>query len=241
MAGNEAREFLTTSWTLIRAAAAAESPNRPEALQKFFNAYWQPLYLFIRRLGYNHHQAEDLVQGFCSKVIEKNYLDSADPARGRFRSFLICAVKRYVAKEATKGAAIKRGGGVEHAHLDIELAERLFQSTLDRPDLTPEIVFDRAWTINLLNQAVASMEKDYRQNQRFRLFGFLKTTLPGFEPIMTYPEAALYFGRPVNTLKSDVRRFRGRFREVFRDLVAKTVRDRENLDEEIRYLIRTLM
>src|SRR5215813_4395730 len=152
--------FNTTSWTLIRAASGDPTPDSREALAALCQKYWHPVYAFIRRFGNDRDQSQDLTQSFFALLIEKNYLLDADPQRGRFRFFLLAAVKHFLANEWDRANRLKRGGG--HVPFSIDTAEAEAWQTLAAVEqATPESFYERRWALSLLENVISKLRAEF--------------------------------------------------------------------------------
>src|SRR2546430_9901540 len=152
--------FATTHWSVVLAARQQTSPEAGEALESLCRAYWYPLYAFIRRRGYDSHDAQDLTQGFFTRLLEKNYLAQADREKGRFRSFLLAALKHFLSDEQDRARAQKRGGGQALISLDEQTAEGRYR--LEPADvMSAEKLFERRWALTLLEQARTRLCDEY--------------------------------------------------------------------------------
>src|SRR5215472_14995024 len=158
--GLEARRFVTTPWTEVLLAGEQSAPGAREALEHLCRLYWYPLYAHIRQSVKESHDAEDLTQEFFRLLIEKNYLGAVDRQRGKFRSFLLVAIKRFLINAHKHASRLKRGGGQNLISLDAELAESRFQADL-ATGLSPEQIFDRRWALTVLDQAAAQLKQKY--------------------------------------------------------------------------------
>lgn len=232
-------QFNPTSWTVVIAAADSQSPEAEEAMAAIYSAYWHPLYFFARRQGQGPEAAADLIQGFFLKIIETGFLKSADQTRGRFRTFLLTAMKRYMINEWQAANAQKRGGAAIHVSLDFEHAEALF-ALAPRSVAGAEQDFDRSWALGLLNKATQALESSYRSRDRGTLFEALRPFLPGMTEIESQEDVAARLNVPITTIRSDIHRLRQRFKEALRSAVGETVESGDHIDEEIRYLISVL-
>lgn len=231
--------FSPTSWTVVMDAASSRSLEAESALSAIYSSYWHPLYFFVRRQGHDPESAADLIQGFFLKLVKTGLLKSADQAKGRFRTFLLTALKRYVINEWHAANAQKRGGAATHVSLDFEHAETLFAnvpvgvSDSDRD-------FDRSWALEILNKAVTSVEESYVRRGRGALFEALRGFLPGNVEVESQEKVAARLDVPLVTLRSDIHRVRQRFKQALRDRVGETVESNDQVDDEIRYLISVL-
>jgi RNA polymerase sigma-70 factor (ECF subfamily) len=230
--------FLTTRWSLVLAAGDTQHPDSSEALATLCERYWYPVYAFARRRGRDADRAQDLVQGFFQHLLEKKTLGSADPDRGRFRSFLLGALKYYLADQAAHDAAQKRGGGATLHSLDLEDAESRYRLETDVSE-NPDRVFARQWALELLGHARQRLhdeiEASAQPERGRRLAAFL--TDPGGE---RYREVAEELGMSESAVKVAVHRLRRRFGALLREEVAQTVADEGRVDEELRFLFSSL-
>jgi RNA polymerase sigma-70 factor (ECF subfamily) len=201
--------------------------------------YWDPLYAYVRRKGYDAHDAQDLTQEFFSRLLTRNYLNVADRNKGKFRSFLLGSLEHFLAREWTKAHAQKRGGGQAIFSLDEADAENRY---LLEPahELTPEKIFDRRWATILLGQAMARLRKGYEADHKGNLFARLEVFLIGNAPETSYSEIAASLNMSEGALKVAVHRLRQRYGELVRAEIAQTVATPEGIDEELRYLFSLL-
>ena len=228
--------FLTTSWSLVVAAGRGSDPGSQRALETLCSTYWQPLYFYIRRRGYGVEDAEDLIQGFFTRFLEKNYFARADRERGRFRSFLLASLKNFIKDEWAKGRVQKRGGGQVVLSLDLESAEsgyKLEPSTR----LTPDILYERRWILAILDAVLAQMRSEYEAAGKAAHFDTLKGFLTLDGTRAPYRKVALELGISEGAVKVAVHRLRRRYRNLARAAIATTVTESGQLDEEIRHLI----
>ena len=230
--------FATTRWSLVLAAGAdGPSAGADEALATLCETYWYPLYGFLRSRGYSVDDAQDFTQAFFARVLEKHALRHADPARGRFRSFLLTALKNFVANAHDHDSARKRGGGMRVLPLEIEGAEDRFQ--LEPPsNETPERVFDRRWALTLLDRVMSRLQTEVESRTGTTShFDRLKTYLTGEAPQLSYAQTAADLDMSEGAVKVAVHRLRKRFRELVRDEIAHTVSSPDEIDDELRYLL----
>jgi RNA polymerase sigma factor (sigma-70 family) len=228
--------FATTHWSLVLVAGTdIRSVAADEALTTLCETYWYPLYAFLRKRGHSAEDAQDLTQAFFVRVLEKHDLRHADPARGRFRSFLLASLKNFVANERDRDIAKKRGGGVAIVSLEFESAEGRFQ--MDPPtDDTPERVFDRQWAMTLLERAMARLEAEMADGGKKDQFDALKIFLTGDTPKPAYASIGRELGMSDGAIKVAVHRLRRRFRDLVHDQIAQTVSTPEEIEDELRYL-----
>src|SRR5438876_5337146 len=170
--------FTTTHWSTVLSAGHGSSDTAAEALEKLCCAYWYPLYVFVRRKGYEPHAAQDLTQGFFARLLEKNYLQGMDRTKGKFRSFLLAALEHYLANEWRRSQAEKRGGKVAFISVDDQSAEHKYLQ-IPAKDLSPEKLFERQWATTLLEQVLARLREEFVSTGKERLFEELKIFLTG--------------------------------------------------------------
>jgi RNA polymerase sigma-70 factor (ECF subfamily) len=231
--------FATTRWSVVLAARDKASPASEDALQILCRAYWPPLYAFIRRLGNPPHDAEDLTQEFFARLLHKGWLEAVDQERGKFRTFLIMAVKRFLANEWDKTRAARRGGGQTALSLDTQLAEELYLAD-ESATLSAELLFERRWALTLLEQAMARLRSEYEGDGRRDDFNRLKEYLTAERGGIPYGEIARVLETSEGAARVAVHRLRKRFRDVFRTTVADTVSGSEDVDAEMRFVIEVL-
>jgi RNA polymerase sigma factor (sigma-70 family) len=168
--------FVTTRWSVVLAAQDKASPASAEALEAICRAYWPPLYALVRRQGHAPHDAQDLTQEFFARLLEKNYLHAADREKGRLRTFLHVALKRFLANEWDRARAQKRGGGVAPVSFDTAMAEDRYLQHGAAAD-SAERLYERQWAMTLLEQALARLRADYEAGGKGEEFEILKLTL----------------------------------------------------------------
>lgn len=220
-------------------ARGADSPQSHSSLEKLCRTYWYPLYAFARWRGYEPHDAEDLTQEFFLRLLQKNYLDSAERERGRFRTFLLVAFKRFLANERDRGQARKRGGGAIAVPIDTSLAERLYHNE-PAPKLPAEELYEQRWALSLIEQAMVRLRAEYAEAGKAQEFEHLKGLLAAAKSEAPRAELAAKLGWSDGALRVEVHRLRKRFRRLFREEVSQTVAAQENVDEELRYLLAAL-
>lgn len=237
--------FHTTHWSMVRTAgrAAGDSPD-PEgeardALAKLCATYWRPLYAFIRRRGHDAEAARDLTQGFFASFLARDDLATITPEGGRFRSYLLGAVKHFLANERERSQALKRGGGAIPRSLDLEDAEAGI--TLEPIDArTPEADFDRQWAIALLARAMERLQREQAAKGRGEQFERLRETLAGAELPGDRTQLAAELGISAVALRVAVHRLRARYRVLLLEEAAHTLEGPQDAEEEIRHLFLAL-
>ena len=236
--------FASTRWTIVLEAgdSAAASAQSLSALSELCQIYWRPLYLFLRREGYGSDDAQDLTQGFFADLIETRAYARADREKGRFRSFLLGALKHFVADARDRDRAQKRGGGIIPEQLDDKTIAEAEVQVERAAKWNADQVYDREWATSLLRRALERLEQECALAGKGELFGYLKPYLSVMEDAaIPYDEMAQRLHRPVTTLRSDVARLRARYRAILREEVRGTVAEGSDVDEELRYLCRVLI
>ena len=230
-------QFPTTRWTLVTAAVDPHQNEARSALIALCEAYWYPLYAYVRRRGYPADQAQDFTQAFFVRVLEGRYLERADPEKGRFRAFILTSMKFFLADEGDRVRAEKRGGAAVLS-LEMSSGEERFQRE-PAHDETPERIFERRWALSVLERVVEKLRLEFVQHGRQEHFDRLKVFLLGSSDA---PYAAL--AREMNTsegaLKVAIHRLRKRYRELFRHEIAETVGEPGDVDSEMRFLASVL-
>ena len=231
--------FVTTHWSLVVSAGRNDTPHARNALEKLCRAYWFPIYAFVRRQGHGPHDAQDLTQEFFARLLEKKQLAVVDPAKGRFRSFLLASLKHFLANEWDKTKAQKRGGGQILIPIDVATAES--SGGVDPADhLTAEKIFERRWALTLLDQVLRRLRAEYVRDGKENLFEQLKPTLTEVSRSVRYAEIAARLGTNEGAVKVVVHRLRQRYREVLRAEIADTVASPGEVEDEIRNLFAAL-
>jgi len=225
-------QFQTTRWSLI-VAAAGTSPEAREALASLCEAYWSPLYAYVRSCGYDTDQARDLTQSYFLQFLEKDFLKDVSPEHGRFRSFLLASLKHFLSKERIKMRALKRGGAT--FHVDPATAERQYRVEL-ADNLTPEQMFERRWALEVLGRVVRCLRDEFEAAGRLHQFDKLKPCLMG-EESRSYRQLAMDLDMSEAAVKVAVHRLRRKFGRLLREEIGQTVADRQEVDGEIRYLL----
>jgi RNA polymerase sigma-70 factor (ECF subfamily) len=227
--------FASTRWSMVAAAGQRDSPESAEALATLCQAYWYPLYSYARRRLTSATDAQDATQAFFAELLAKNYLLQADPARGRFRSFLLTAFKHFLSKDRDRATAKKRGGDRQILSLDFPAGERRYCSEpVDAA--TPETLFERRWALTLLEQTLTRLRNELSDSGKSALFQGLKETLTCDSPSRPYADIAEELGISEPAVKVAVHRLRRRYQELLRAEIAQTVNSPEEIDDELRDL-----
>jgi RNA polymerase sigma factor (sigma-70 family) len=230
--------FATTRWTMVNAAGRADG-HAGEALAELCQIYWPPLYGYLRGRGYDAEQAQDLTQGFFARFLERESVRAADPTRGRFRGFLLTALKRYVINEYKRAASTGRGGQHVHLALDFEDAERTY--LLERRDEeTPERVFDRKWAAITLDRTLQRLRDECDRAGKRAESNALLPYLTDSGDLPPYKAVATELGLTEGAVKVAVHRLRQRFGAILRLEVGETVVEPADVEDEMRELIRAV-
>jgi len=233
-AGHEGH-FATTRWSLVLSAGNRGSLQSATALATLCETYWYPLYVFVRRRGRDADDAQDLVQAFFARLLEKNDLAAAGRERGKFRSFLLTSLKHFLANEWDRQRAQKRGGGQPLLSIDFGTADDRYRAEPSH-DLTAEKVFERRWAMVLLANVLARLQQEFVQAGKSDTFDHLKIFLTGEQPALTYGQLGAELAMNEGAVKVAVHRLRRRYRDLLRDEIGQTLADPEEIDQEIRDL-----
>jgi RNA polymerase sigma factor (sigma-70 family) len=211
--------FVTTQWSVVLAAAGSDTPQAQAALEKLCRAYWYPLYAYVRRRGHPAPDAQDLTQAFFARLLEHHWVGDADRKRGRFRTFLLTAMSRFLADEWDKLRAQKRGGGITHVPVQLDAAETRYGHE-PADDCTPEQCFERRWALTLLETVLQRLRAVYEREGKGELFAALNSTLIGGRESQPYAELAGQLGMNEGAVKVAVHRLRKRYRQLLRTEIA---------------------
>jgi len=235
----QAQWFATTQWTTVLTARDPQSTRAAEALERLCRRYWPPIYAFIRRRGHGPEDAQDLTQEFFARLLEKSYLDAADAAKGRFRTLLLTAVSRFLVNERERARAQKRGGGAVHFSLEADAAEGGYRVEPADP-ATPETIFERRWAETVLEAVLARLRREFKDAGQPDRFDILKPFLAAEQQAPSGAEVATRLGLSESAVYSAVHRLRQRYGELLREEIAQTVARPEEIDEELRSLVRAM-
>jgi RNA polymerase sigma-70 factor (ECF subfamily) len=238
-AGDAPRLFPPTRWSVVLAATQRHSPESASAMEALCRAYWYPLYAYVRRSGRSPHDAQDLTQEFFARLLEHHWLDTADPGKGRLRTFLIVALKHFMHKEWRRASAQKRGGGRTPVELDTACAESLY--AVDAAvSLAPDAAFDRQWALTLLDLTLKRLQAEFAAAGRAEDFEWLKGCLLAAHGNIDYADLAALLGVNPGAARVAVHRLRKRFREIYREEISQTLAEGTDLDSELRHLAAAL-
>jgi RNA polymerase sigma-70 factor (ECF subfamily) len=229
-------QFVPTRWTVVLAAKDDASPQAPQALETLCQAYWYPLYAYVRRRGHPPEDAQDLTQEFFAQLLAKRLLAGVDPRKGRFRSWLLGVMNHFLAHEWAKAHAQKRGGGQPLISWEEAGAEERYgQEPVD--GRSPETLFDRRWALTVLDQAAVRLRGEFESSGKGPLYAALKEFVSADQVTVSYEEAGHRLGLSESAVKSAIHRLRQQYLELIRAEIARTVTRPAEVDEEIRYLL----
>jgi RNA polymerase sigma-70 factor (ECF subfamily) len=230
---------VTTHWSVVLSARKKDSPESAAALETLCRTYWYPLYAYVRRQGHSPPDSQDLTQEFFARLLQKDYLKAAAREKGRFRTFLIVALKRFLANEWDRVRAQKRGGGQPLLSLDTELAEQRYR--IEPAESTPaERIYERRWALTLLDHTMQRLREEFVAAAKADEFDRLKSCLTAERGEISYAAIAAALAVSEGAARVAVHRLRKRFREVFREEIAHTVSSAEEIEDEVRYLMSVL-
>lgn len=233
-------DFATTRWTLVlRAGDAQRAAQAGQALAELCQTYWYPLYAYVRRKGHSPHDAEDLTQDFFVQLLQHNWVARADQGKGRFRSFLLTALNRFLANQWDKASAQKRGGHLRRRPLVMEGAEGRF-SREPAHTCTPEQEFEKQWALAVLEQVLAGLREAYAERGQAALFDALKPGLVRSPDAPAYDRLAVALGMTEGGVKVAVFRLRRRYRQHLIEEITHTVASPDEVESELRHLFRVL-
>ncbi len=230
-------DFATTRWSQVLLSADPSDPSARDALSYLCRTYWRPVYAFIRRRGFQTADAQDLTQDFFARLVDGDRPLNAAPEKGRFRSYLLGAVKHLLANELDRRKAEKRGGGVSPISIDELNSEEGRQSLEPVDETTAEALYDRQWALELLDKTLSALEAEFVAAGKKPLFERLKPLLTADGDTMPYKDIAAEFNASEGAVKVAVHRMRRRYRELLRQEIASTINDPADADDEIRHLI----
>jgi RNA polymerase sigma factor (sigma-70 family) len=231
--------FATTHWSVVLNAGQSDTTQARDALERLCQTYWYPLYGYVRRRGHSVHDAQDLTQAFFARLLEKHWVSDAKQERGRFRTFLLTAMGRFLADEWDKLRAQKRGGGIPPLPLELDSGETRYGNE-PADNSNPEQYFERRWALTLLDTVLRRLRGEYEREGKGELFAALHSTLVGDRESQPYAKLAKSLGMQEGAVKVAVHRLRKRYRQLLRDEIAETMAEPGDIDEELRYLVAVL-
>ncbi|MBI2933873.1 MAG: sigma-70 family RNA polymerase sigma factor [Planctomycetes bacterium] len=231
--------FRPTMWSVVLRAADAEAPHRRTALNRLCETYWKPVYVYLRRKGLSTEDAKDATQGFFTHFLEKGAIERVEPARGRFKNYLLAYLEHYLANEHRKERAARRGGGACVGSLDFARAET--EVRVDPAgDETPERVYRRSWALTVLQNAFEGLRREFESRGLTGHFDAVRAHLAASSDRAGYEQIARRLGTSVSEVTNLLHRSRRRLREIIREALRETVETEADVDEEVRELFESL-
>jgi RNA polymerase sigma-70 factor (ECF subfamily) len=231
--------FAATHWSVVQAAGHASPPQRAAALETLCRTYWEPLYAYLRSLGRDRHDAQDLTQAFLAHLLARNPFATLAPGKGKFRSFLLKSLQHFLADQHDRDTAARRGGGQALIPLEPGLAER-YHALEDAQPCLPDLSFDRRWAVTVLNRAFAALQREFVAAHREAQFPALSVFLAAEGTRDDYAAAAGRLHMTAGAVAVAVHRLRARYRECIRGEIRQTVADPREVEGEMRYLLELL-
>lgn len=233
------RTFDTTQWSVVVAAGSDQTTLSRNALAQLCETYWFPLYAYVQRRGYPREEAQDLTQEFFTRLIEKNALKKAKRDLGRFRSFLLTSMNNFLADQWDKAKAQKRGGGMSPISLDFVSAEGhpVFEPA---HNITPEKLYERQWALTVLDTVLNRLSEEYTESGKQDLFQGLKPVLTSGKGVVSYQDLAVKLGISEGAIKVAAHRLRKKYRVKLKGVIAQTVANKEDIEDEIQHLFAAL-
>ena len=231
--------FATTRWTVVLAAGGRGTPQADVALEELCRTYWYPLYVYVRRHGHSREDAEDLTQAFFTRLLEKNFLEGVSSDRGKFRAFLLVAVKRFLANEWDRANCQKRGGGVAPLSLDWQDADTRYQIN-PADNISPDKLYDRAWAMTVLERVITRLRDEHSADGKAAVYSQCERFLMLGKDAISYGQAAAALQISEGTLRVTVHRLRRRYRELLREEIGQMLSDPALADEEMQALFSAL-
>lgn len=230
--------FATTRWTVVLNIADQDSSTAQEALEQLFITYWNPLYSYVRRQGYNPHDAQDLTQSFFERSLETDFLTKARKERGRFRNFLLTAMRRHLINAHRHRSATKRGGQARAIPWDETEAEAEYLK--EKENLNPELLYEKKWAITVIQEVIRKLEQEHDGQDRAGFFADCVGIFFGEGTDLPIKEIAQRYGMTEGAAKVAMHRLRARYRKLLRNEIAQTVDCIDDIEDEIRHLVRAL-
>ena len=235
------RWFKTTIWSTVRRAGA---PGNQGAWSGLCRAYWYPIYAFLRSLGLGQEEAEDVTQGFFATLLKPGALDVADPAKGKFRTWLRTCARHYFLNHRDSARAAKRGRGNVVTGFDLDRADRDVRPLMMDESLTPEEIFDRSWAVTVTELAMTRLAEAYEREGRGDIFRELHGRLGGEQSPLSDADLAALLGKKPGAIRTERSRrndeLEARYHRFLRAEIAKTVRSPEAIDAELGHLVDAL-
>lgn len=228
-------QFPQTRWSMV-VQARSDDALAERALAELCEAYWFPLYVYVRRAGRSATDAEDLTQAFFARLIEKGYIGQADRERGRLRTFLLTSLKHFLSDEWDKSQSLKRGGGQAFVAIDQLDAEQRY-ALEPKDERSPDRLYEKRWALTLLENIVAALREEFAASGKVEIFDGLQPFLAWNSADESYAEVSAKLGMSDNAARVTVFRMRKRFGELMRRNIADTVESEEEVEDEMQFLM----
>ena len=234
------KNFHTTRWTIVR-KAQGETPEAKSALSELCQTYYTPIFRFLLLQGKSHDEAEELSHSFFARLLGKNSIHHADQKKGRFRSYLLGALKHYLAEDLRNKGRLKLGGNIKHQSLDEPATEATSSPQLTDPTSSiPDSYFDREWALALMDRGLRTVEATFTKNGKPLHFKTLKPWLMGDSTTLCQASAAVALNLSPGAIKVSIHRLRKAFADAIRAEIAQTVDTPEEISQELHYLIEVI-
>lgn len=230
-----ANRFVSTQWNVV---AEAANGNR-DSLEHLCRDYWKPLYWHVRRMGYAEDDARDLTQSFFLKLVDRGVVGLADPDRGRFRTFLLTSLRRFVINEWRRERTVRRGGRLTTVRFDFDSVDQCWRDE-PRHNVTPDALFEKQWAYQLIENALTTLQQKYEGQGKADKFDRMLPFVTPQSPALDYHDLAVACNSTVAAVKMAVSRFRGEFGQHIRDQLRATVPNDADVDDELRLLLQAL-
>ncbi len=234
--GRDERRFMTTQWTHVL-SARGETVEAKQSLKELCDRYYGPVFAFIESYTHHDQNARDWTHAFFATLLEGRSLDSVVQSRGKFRSYLLGAVKHFLADDRAKQMAEKRGGLV--SHIAVDQVDESSRNTTSFGSMPPDAYFDRQWAMSILEHSLKDLELELGTDQAAR-FELIRPWLSGDSIELSHADLAARLGVSIDVVKATIHRWRKRFREIVKVHIASTVSNASEVDDELGYLIRAL-
>lgn len=234
-----AERIATTQWSLVLAARDGSETEARQALEDLCQTYWRPLYAYVRRQGADVESAKDLTQAYFLELLQRDLLARVDPAKGRFRAFLLASMRNFLSRRRQHNQALKRGGGVTTLSLDFAEVEASYALHAG-DEMSPDALFEYSWAATTLGLAMERLQRHAVSVGSERQFEQLKQYLTSSDLQIPYRDSAAALDISEDAVKSAVQRLRRRLGRYLREEIARTVANPSDVDDEVRHLLTTL-
>ena len=232
-----ARVFVTTRWTVIAACRQSDHAKAQTAVAELCQAYWQPVYVCIRHHGYSVHDAQDLTQDFFVRLLRGAWLEHLDAAKGRFRSYLLVALRNFLCDRWRRRWTFRRGRGYDMISFDTDEAEGAYRA-VPSVHTSPESLYERQWARAVIDHTLEQLRIELRADGKEILFEHFDGDPTASTQTFSYPEIAQSLGLTAGGLRACLYRWRQRFQALMRAEIARTVTSKSDIEDELQHLHR---